>query len=252
MSTRPTLVRTSATFMRAARFRANVSDLTKVVDGESDHRKGGKVHAAEAAGCLTRGIRCGRSSAVDARGSGVPISEPALHGAPSRQDTSVPLTPTRMGTHAAASRRWATCFTSRSRRCRSGPNRTSTVSATRRTATTEPPASKCSPGAVGRRLITSPGDIGATAYAVGYERPSRFSREYRRESGASPSEDAQHLRRNRRPVPVMREKNHTRRESAIPRSIQPQSCDPGRRRDARRARTARAAPRNSPRPEWCR
>lgn len=44
------------------------------------------------------------------------------------------------------------------------------------------------------RLIASPGDIGATAYAVGYESPSQFSREYRREFGASPSEDAASLR----------------------------------------------------------
>jgi AraC-like DNA-binding protein len=40
------------------------------------------------------------------------------------------------------------------------------------------------------RLIANPGDIGSTAYAVGYESPSQFSREYRREFGASPSEDA--------------------------------------------------------------
>lgn len=44
------------------------------------------------------------------------------------------------------------------------------------------------------RLIANPGDIGATAYAVGYESPSQFSREYRREFGASPSEDAAALR----------------------------------------------------------
>ncbi|SDH21678.1 AraC-type DNA-binding protein [Leifsonia sp. 98AMF] len=44
------------------------------------------------------------------------------------------------------------------------------------------------------RLIANPGDIGATAYAVGYESPSQFSREYRREFGASPSEDAVALR----------------------------------------------------------
>lgn len=44
------------------------------------------------------------------------------------------------------------------------------------------------------RLIAHPGDIGATAYAVGYESPSQFSREYRRAFGASPSEDAAALR----------------------------------------------------------
>jgi AraC-like DNA-binding protein len=47
------------------------------------------------------------------------------------------------------------------------------------------------------RLIANPRDIGATAYAVGYESPSQFSREYRREFGASPSEDAATLRANR-------------------------------------------------------
>jgi AraC-like DNA-binding protein len=51
------------------------------------------------------------------------------------------------------------------------------------------------------RLIASPGsgDIGATAYAVGYESPSQFSREYRRAFGASPSEDAAALRASARP-----------------------------------------------------
>lgn len=44
------------------------------------------------------------------------------------------------------------------------------------------------------RLLASPGDIGATAYAVGYESPSQFSREYRRQFGASPSEDVASLR----------------------------------------------------------
>lgn len=49
------------------------------------------------------------------------------------------------------------------------------------------------------RLLAHPGDIGATAYAVGYESPSQFSREYRREFGASPSEDAAALRGSLRP-----------------------------------------------------
>ncbi|MDQ0896126.1 AraC family transcriptional regulator [Agromyces ramosus] len=49
------------------------------------------------------------------------------------------------------------------------------------------------------RLLAKPGDIGATAYAVGYESPSQFSREYRREFGASPSEDAASLRASARP-----------------------------------------------------
>lgn len=49
------------------------------------------------------------------------------------------------------------------------------------------------------RLIASPGDIGATAYAVGYDSPSQFSREYKRRFGASPSEDAAFLRAAARP-----------------------------------------------------
>ncbi|MCS5723458.1 AraC family transcriptional regulator [Herbiconiux sp. CPCC 203407] len=44
------------------------------------------------------------------------------------------------------------------------------------------------------RLLADPGGIGAVAYAVGYESPSQFSREYRREFGASPREDAAALR----------------------------------------------------------
>lgn len=39
------------------------------------------------------------------------------------------------------------------------------------------------------RLLTGPTDIAGTAYAVGYESPSQFSREYRRQFGAPPSED---------------------------------------------------------------
>lgn len=50
------------------------------------------------------------------------------------------------------------------------------------------------------RLIAHPGDIGATAYAVGYESPSQFSREYRREFGASPREDAAAVRASARPA----------------------------------------------------
>jgi transcriptional regulator GlxA family with amidase domain len=44
------------------------------------------------------------------------------------------------------------------------------------------------------RLVASHGDIATIAYAVGYESPSQFSREYRREFGASPSQDAVELR----------------------------------------------------------
>lgn len=49
------------------------------------------------------------------------------------------------------------------------------------------------------RLIAHPADIGATAFAVGYDSPSQFSREYRREFGASPSEDATSIRTSARP-----------------------------------------------------
>jgi AraC-like DNA-binding protein len=48
------------------------------------------------------------------------------------------------------------------------------------------------------RLIANPADIGATAYAVGYDSPSQFSREYRRKFGASPREDAVSLRASAR------------------------------------------------------
>lgn len=40
------------------------------------------------------------------------------------------------------------------------------------------------------RLLARPGDVAATAYAVGYESPSQFSREYRREYGVAPSQDS--------------------------------------------------------------
>lgn len=44
------------------------------------------------------------------------------------------------------------------------------------------------------RLLARPGDISGTAYAVGYESPSQFSREYRRQFGASPSSDTAAMR----------------------------------------------------------
>ncbi|SDE07732.1 AraC family transcriptional regulator [Auraticoccus monumenti] len=44
------------------------------------------------------------------------------------------------------------------------------------------------------RLVADPGGIGAVAYAVGYESPSQFSREYRREFGLPPSQDVARLR----------------------------------------------------------
>ncbi|NUP47865.1 MAG: AraC family transcriptional regulator [Catenulispora sp.] len=43
------------------------------------------------------------------------------------------------------------------------------------------------------RLIRTPHDVAAIGYAIGYNSPSQFSREYRRMFGASPSRDAIHL-----------------------------------------------------------
>lgn len=44
------------------------------------------------------------------------------------------------------------------------------------------------------RLLSQPGDVAGVAYAVGYESPSQFSREYRRQFGTPPSVDAAALR----------------------------------------------------------
>lgn len=44
------------------------------------------------------------------------------------------------------------------------------------------------------QLIARPGDVAGVAYAVGYESPSQFSREYRRSFGVPPSQDAATLR----------------------------------------------------------
>jgi AraC-like DNA-binding protein len=44
------------------------------------------------------------------------------------------------------------------------------------------------------RLLAQPGDVTGIGYAVGYDSPSQFSREYRRMFGAPPSHDAQALR----------------------------------------------------------
>lgn len=46
------------------------------------------------------------------------------------------------------------------------------------------------------RLLANPADIAGTAYAVGYESPSQFSREYRRQFGAPPSRDINELRQS--------------------------------------------------------
>ena len=44
------------------------------------------------------------------------------------------------------------------------------------------------------RLLADPTDIAGVAFAVGYESPSQFSREYRRQFGAPPSQDMLALR----------------------------------------------------------
>src|SRR6266851_4580173 len=44
------------------------------------------------------------------------------------------------------------------------------------------------------RLLAEPGNVTGVGYAVGYDSPSQFSREYRRMFGAPPSHDAQALR----------------------------------------------------------
>jgi AraC-like DNA-binding protein len=44
------------------------------------------------------------------------------------------------------------------------------------------------------RLIAGPGDVAGVGFAVGYESPSQFSREYRRMFGVPPSRDAVALR----------------------------------------------------------
>ncbi|MEU7870049.1 AraC family transcriptional regulator [Dactylosporangium sp. NPDC049140] len=43
-------------------------------------------------------------------------------------------------------------------------------------------------------LATHPNDVAGVSHRVGYDSPSQFSREYRRQFGASPSQDAAHLR----------------------------------------------------------
>jgi AraC-like DNA-binding protein len=44
------------------------------------------------------------------------------------------------------------------------------------------------------RLLANPNDVAGAAYAVGYESPSHFSRDYRRRFGIPPAEDAVRLR----------------------------------------------------------
>jgi AraC-like DNA-binding protein len=43
------------------------------------------------------------------------------------------------------------------------------------------------------RLLAEPGDIAGVGFAVGYDSPSQFSREYRRMFGVPPSRDTARL-----------------------------------------------------------
>jgi AraC-like DNA-binding protein len=52
------------------------------------------------------------------------------------------------------------------------------------------------------RLLAAPGDIAGAGFAVGYDSPSQFSREYRRMFGAPPSRDALTLRQTAPPRPT--------------------------------------------------
>jgi len=52
------------------------------------------------------------------------------------------------------------------------------------------------------RLLAEPGDIAGAGFAVGYDSPSQFSREYRRMFGTPPSRDALTLRQTTPPRPA--------------------------------------------------
>ena len=52
------------------------------------------------------------------------------------------------------------------------------------------------------RLLAEPGDIAGAGFAVGYDSPSQFSREYRRMFGAPPSRDALTLPQTTPPLPA--------------------------------------------------
>jgi transcriptional regulator GlxA family with amidase domain len=47
------------------------------------------------------------------------------------------------------------------------------------------------------RLLSSSHDVAAIGFAVGYESPSQFSREYRRLFGAPPGQDGERLRQSK-------------------------------------------------------
>ena len=54
------------------------------------------------------------------------------------------------------------------------------------------------------RLLVEPGDVAGAGFAVGYDSPSQFSREYRRMFGVPPSRDVVVLREAASPpsIPV--------------------------------------------------
>jgi AraC-like DNA-binding protein len=54
------------------------------------------------------------------------------------------------------------------------------------------------------RLIAEPGNVAGIGFAVGYDSPSQFSREYRRMFGAPPSRDALALREKAAPLTLER------------------------------------------------
>lgn len=54
------------------------------------------------------------------------------------------------------------------------------------------------------RLLSNPADVAGAAFAVGYESPSQFSREYRRQFGAPPSRDV---------VQMLQTVGHSRRDA---------------------------------------
>jgi transcriptional regulator GlxA family with amidase domain len=52
------------------------------------------------------------------------------------------------------------------------------------------------------RLLAEPGDVAGVGFAVGYDSPSEFSREYRSMFGVPPSRDASALDRAAAPSPI--------------------------------------------------
>ncbi len=50
-----------------------------------------------------------------------------------------------------------------------------------------------------RLLLADSADVARIGYAIGYESPSQFSREYRRLFGAPPARDGQEIRRSLNP-----------------------------------------------------